>query len=209
MITDMEKTRLEEMVAKLREGLEPDYDGNIYDLLCAAYHRYKDIIPEIADCYDEAYNFSGTTNRNLRIVSELIEDYIVKNSAIHTPFSMSLGHLTDVDLKELIENAENFYASGDKQSATEKIWDAFERMKTYYIGLNKRDSVNRIINNVGQGDNDYFQLFDGEFRKLTEIGNTYRIRHHETDKKNIDDERYYDYFYLKCISLISTTIQFL
>ena len=47
------------------------------------------------------------------------------------------------------------------------------------------------------------------FKSLTSIGNHYRIRHHETDKINITDSRYYDYFFNRCLSLIALAIQYL
>ena len=39
--------------------------------------------------------------------------------------------------------------------------------------------------------------------------NDYRIRHHETDKVEITDVRYYDYFFNRCLSLIALAIQYL
>lgn len=48
-----------------------------------------------------------------------------------------------------------------------------------------------------------------EFKMLTDIGNKYRIRHHETDRIDITDVRYYDYFFNRCLSLIALAIQYL
>jgi len=44
---------------------------------------------------------------------------------------------------------------------------------------------------------------------LTSIGNKYRIRHHETDKIDITDVRYYDYLFNRCLSLIALAIKYL
>lgn len=55
----------------------------------------------------------------------------------------------------------------------------------------------------------YKELFEKEFLELTQIGNNFRIRHHETTKTDIDDHRHYDYFYKRCLSLISVSIQYL
>lgn len=55
----------------------------------------------------------------------------------------------------------------------------------------------------------YMKMFEKEFLELTTIGNSFRIRHHETTKTNIEDNRHYDYFYKRCLSLISVTIQYL
>ena len=56
---------------------------------------------------------------------------------------------------------------------------------------------------------DFAELFNTEFRILTDIGNKYRIRHHETNKIDIIDIRYYDYLFNRCLSLIALAIQYL
>ena len=50
-------------------------------------------------------------------------------------------------------------------------------------------------------------LFDEEFRKLTEIGNSYRIRHHETDKKAIEKNKNINYLFFRMLSLIDLCIE--
>ena len=62
---------------------------------------------------------------------------------------------------------------------------------------------------MANGDEIYKDLFDSEFNELTKIGNNYRIRHHETNKTEITDERYYDYFYGRCFALIALAIKFI
>lgn len=91
----------------------------------------------------------------------------------------------------------------------EKIWDAFERLKTYYITLDKKHSSEKIVNDMAGGNDKFVDLFNDEFKMLTEIGNKYRIRHHETDKIDITDIRYYDYLFNRCLSLIALAIEYL
>ena len=55
--------------------------------------------------------------------------------------------------------------------------------------------------------NSYHDLFEKEFYELTAIGNNFRIRHHETTKIDIEDSRHYEYFYKRCLSLISIALQ--
>lgn len=97
----------------------------------------------------------------------------------------------------------------DIRDAVEKLWDAYERLKTYYTTLNKAKSAEKIVNDMAAGQAPYVTLFDAEFRALTKIGNDFRIRHHETDKVEITDIRYYDYFFNRCLSLIALAIQYL
>lgn len=62
---------------------------------------------------------------------------------------------------------------------------------------------------MANGNGEFIDLFNNEFKSLTNIGNKYRIRHHETDKIDIIDDRYYDYLFNRCLSLIALAIQYL
>ena len=95
------------------------------------------------------------------------------------------------------------------RDATEKIWDALERLKTYYTDMDKRVSATKIVNDMAGGQAAFVTLFNAEFKALTDIGNDFRIRHHETNKVDIVDIRHYDYFFNRCLSLISTAILYL
>ena len=96
-----------------------------------------------------------------------------------------------------------------RRDAVEKIWDALERLKTYYTSLDKKASAAKIVNDMSGGNNDFQTLFNDEFIALTKIGNNYRIRHHETDKVDITDDNYYDYFFNRCLSLMALAIKYL
>ena len=62
----------------------------------------------------------------------------------------------------------------------EKLWDAFERIKTV-LDQNKRTGAERLIEMAAKESTDAeTELLRSEMRTLTEIGNTFRIRHHET-----------------------------
>jgi hypothetical protein len=121
--------------------------------------------------------------------------------------------IREAGLKELIEHASSLYHSNnisDKQIAVEKLWDAFERLKTYYgTDKQKKASATKIVEDISNNDNNYIALFNEEFNKLTKIGNDYRIRHHEIDKIEIIDGNYYDYFFQRCFALIDLTIKYL
>ncbi|MEK4670674.1 hypothetical protein [Niallia sp. FSL R7-0271] len=62
---------------------------------------------------------------------------------------------------------------------------------------------------MSNGKSEFITIFDAEFRALTDIGNSFRIRHHETNKIDITDNRHYDYFFNRCLSLIALAIQYL
>lgn len=137
---------------------------------------------------------------------------IVENSPITPVVEATIDSVTEKGTRDLLKEALLLHRSPYPEAnrdATEKMWDAFERLKTYYTAMNKRDSAAKIVSDMSAGQADYNALFDTEFKTLTTIGNSFRIRHHETDKVDITDVRYYDYFFNRCLSLIALAIQYL
>lgn len=140
----------------------------------------------------------------------LIEQRLDYN--ISTPNFTKAIDSKEPDLKRLIDLAIKKHSLPDEQShkdATEKIWDAFERAKTYYKDLNKKQSANKIVNNIVGEQPILKTVIEKEFKELTDIGNNFCIRHHEADKINIADIRHYDYFYNRCLSLLILIISFI
>lgn len=124
----------------------------------------------------------------------------------------SVNQIKETGLKELIQDAILLYktpAPHARQDSVEKIWDAFERMKSYYITLDKKGSAGRIVKDMAEGNEAFEELLNTEFQALTKIGNQYRIRHHETDKKEIISQLHYDYLFNRCLALISMALQYL
>jgi hypothetical protein len=123
------------------------------------------------------------------------------------------NNLSENGLREILLEAIDLYKSAKPSNhhlATEKIWDALERLKTIYLrtGIDKKGSIELILDKVSKGDSEFRSLFETEFKELTGIGNRFRIRHHETDKIDITDDKYFDYFFNRCLSLISLTLKF-
>lgn len=115
-------------------------------------------------------------------------------------------------LKDLLEDAIALYKTPNpaaRKDAVEKMWDALERLKTYYTTMDKKASAEKIVTDMSGGQAAFFTLFNDEFSALSKIGNGFRIRHHETDKIEIPDVKYYDYFFNRCLSLIALAIQYL
>lgn len=134
----------------------------------------------------------------------------VVNTFYNQISKVTLTPVQEVGLKELLQDAAKYYDEANLQIAVEKLWDAFERLKTFYSPtLDKKKSVNKIVEDMARNKQPFIELFEKEFKELTALGNNYRIRHHETTKIDIEDDRHYEYFYKRCLSLILTAIQFL
>ena len=163
--------------------------------------------------------FQAAINDSLRkdnLSFRLSDSGLIELQADHEVLSPEI--IANVDLvaepgiRDLIKEAIEKHMQPTVQAhrdAVEKIWDALERLKTYYTTMDKRASASRIVADMADGDQNYTALFNAEFKALTDIGNDYRIRHHETNKIDITDPRYYDYFFNRCLSLIALAIQYL
>lgn len=152
--------------------------------------NYQKAIKEFKDFFNDSLNINTGIDLSylldFNINTELLSDKEVDTN--------------DEELNKLIKEAKDrFFNPKDKQIAIEKLWDAFERIKTYYEG-NKKQSSKKLVTIVSQNFNS--ELIDNEFQILTKIGNEYRIRHHETDKKEITETKHINYLFFRMLSLI-------
>lgn len=136
----------------------------------------------------------------------------LRNGEVHSTSNKAIGLddstiINEAGLEELIRTAEDLYNKDEYSYAVEKIWDAFERIKTYYSTLDKKKSAEKIINDISYGNEHIKKMFDNEFKVLTDTGNSYRIRHHEINKIDISKELHYKYFYKRCLALISVIVE--
>lgn len=130
---------------------------------------------------------------------------------IQTTVAVKAVETQEPDLRELISIAETYFRKGDsesKQIALEKIWDALEKLKTYYLADKKR-SIEMVIDKISKGDTKMADTFRNEFDYLTKFGNTHQIRHFETGKIAIKDVRMKEYWYMRCLALINLAIKYI
>ncbi|MFA6832808.1 MAG: hypothetical protein WCR36_11180 [Bacteroidaceae bacterium] len=159
---------------------------------------------------NDVFKISGvlytlTSNKRIERITE--GNIIIEKSSDY------IKNVPEKGLKELVAEAIYLYKDPKSENhhlATEKIWDALERLKTIYSTSekDKKSSADKVVNTMSKNDSNYMALFNEEFKKLTDIGNSYRIRHHETTKIEIPEDAYYDYFFCRCLSLIVLAIKF-
>lgn len=167
---------------------------------------------EFYEKYNADNDFADQINALLKLNGI---SYRLEQGRIESTFEISIDKgnisiISEQGLKDLLLEADNYYRKGNMQIAVEKLWDAFERLKTYYSpALNKSESANKIIDDMSASETHFKTLYETEFRALTTMGNDFRIRHHETTKINFTDERQIEYFYKRCLALVSVAIMFL
>lgn len=118
-------------------------------------------------------------------------------------------HTKDIKLNELVSDATGkmlLPKLEDRKLALEKLWDAFERSKTYFFDngkVDKRKSVDRVLDKLSGNDTNFRQLLNDECLALTKIGNDYQIRHFEKGKIAIENSDEVDYLFYRMFSYIN------
>ena len=195
-------------IRTISSAKECKYGGTIYE-----FQEYDDGLTAKAfrDEINEIFDLGG-------VLYTLTDDNIIERiTTIDEQISIEASNIEAIKepgIKDLIIESIELYKSPRPELhklATEKIWDALERLKSVFVGggTDKKQSIARLVEIMANGNDCYKALFNSEFTELTSIGNTYRIRHHETNKIEIVDERYYDYFYSRCFALVALAIKYI
>ena len=109
----------------------------------------------------------------------------------------------DADLNSLLATASQKFISRDpsvRREGLEKLWDAWERLKTLEFAGHKRASTSALLDRVADGP--MRERLETEARELTDIGNEFMIRHSETDRYPLDDDRHVDYLFHRLFSMV-------
>lgn len=106
-------------------------------------------------------------------------------------------------MDDLLENARAKFLAKEPQTrkeSLEKIWDAWERLKTLEPG-NKKTSAKLLLDKA-VNEPHLRERIEKEAIELTEIGNMFRIRHSETNKVPIERDEDVEYLFYRLFSLI-------
>jgi len=109
----------------------------------------------------------------------------------------------DSELDRLLSVAREKFNDPDpdvRAEALEKLWDAWERLKTIFPG-DKKASVTRLLDEAVEESNLRAKV-EEEAIALTHIGNNFMIRHTETGKPKIERSEHVDYLFHRLFALI-------
>jgi len=177
---------------------------------------------------EEYINIDSFFNKANKEFEKFIKDSIVADK----PFDLSnvldmnvniellfdnKANTKDEELNKLIEEAKERFLSNDKPTGLEKLWDAYERLKTHFSNITitstekqkkkeKGKSAKKIVDIITENfDKDFI---DNEFKALTTIGNSYRIRHSERGQRELTSQ-HINYFFFRMMSLIDLCLVYL
>jgi hypothetical protein len=118
-------------------------------------------------------------------------------------------HTLDPILDELLSTAREKFLNRDlkvRREALEKLWDAWERLKSLSDPADKKMSVKIMLDRVTTEPN-LRERVEIESRQLTDIGNNFFIRHSEVTKPPIAASHQVDYLFHRLFSFIRLILQ--
>ena len=112
----------------------------------------------------------------------------------------------DSDLDGLLDTAIDRFLSPKpeaRQDALEKLWDAFERLKTIEGGKDKKARATALIDRATSDVAPVFRSVIGtEFKAMTKVGNELRIRHSEVGHEPVGETGEKDYLFMRLYALV-------
>jgi hypothetical protein len=125
------------------------------------------------------------------------------------PVAQTLGwamfRTGDDQLDRLLEYARSHFLSpklDDRRDATEKLWDAFERLKTLEPGADKKVQADALLDRAAVPGSKMRVALGDEAKALTTIGNSLRIRHSEVSQEMIERSEQLDWLFVRMFSFV-------
>jgi hypothetical protein len=122
---------------------------------------------------------------------------------LHETLSTVIFQTGDSDLDRLLNVAREKFFDPDQSiraEGLEKLWDAWERLKTLLPG-DKRTSITKLLDQAVPESN-LRERVEQEANALTKIGNDFMIRHTETNKTPIQRSTHLDYLFHRLFALM-------
>jgi len=188
-------------------------DGQVFDLVEFTYEQVAEALnPEFHSYWSHSHytydqrqgqaKFATDVNRIFErngIAFELAEGEVRRliPAPLHEELARSTVHTGDALLNQMLAAATEKYLHRDpvvRRESIEKLWDAWERLKTIETGQDKKART-AIILDKAANEPAFRDLLEREALQLTEIGNKFMIRHSEVGKVPIAEPRQVDYLF--------------
>ena len=120
------------------------------------------------------------------------------------------GHFRtgDSELDRLLSEACDKFESPDivvRRESLERLWDAWERLKSMCIPGDKAASVRKLLDDF-VSEPQLRKIVEADADGLTKLGNALMIRHTEVDKPPITHPQHVDYVFLRLFALITSIL---
>jgi len=202
------------------DDLTPYSDGQIFDLLEFSYEHIA--LPEEGSWhsywnhYHYSYDVSAGRSKFEQDVNRIFErngiaynlqgGEVVRIAPAFLDVSLSetLFQTGDSVLDDLLQTARQKFLNRDlniRLESLEKLWDAWERLKTVEPGKDKKASATALLDKAS-AEPSFRKALEEEAVALTAIGNKFMIRHTEIDKVPITESVQVDYLFHRMFSLL-------
>ncbi len=198
----------------------PPDDGRIFDLIEFSYEfiaeakdpSYHSFMSHSHYSYDRETGRQKFTNDINRMFERNGMAFELKNgevtriapAVLHESLAEAVFHTGDDVLDGLLESARLKFLNHSldvRRESLEKLWDAWERLKTVEAGNDKKASAKALLDKAA-AEPAFRGKLEQEARELTDIGNTFLIRHTETDKIPVAESPQVDYLFPRLFSMI-------
>jgi hypothetical protein len=215
------KSALQDKTAEFGVVWPDDYltDGQLFDLLEFSYEFVA--LPEahgLRWCSIPHYSYDRAAGRDKfrddvnRVferngIGFALEDGEIRrvtSAVIEEALAEVVFKTGDAFLDEILEASRKKFLSrslAERRESLEKLWDAWERIKTVEPGKDKKARATVLLDKAASDPN-FRQLLEDEAKALTQIGNTYMIRHTETDKTPITESAHVDYLFQRMFAML-------
>lgn len=157
-------------------------------------------VNEIFERNNIAFKLTSTGEIQRIIIPEL-DNLIASTSKPNEKTLRSLLHEATTKIKK--------HKIAERKIALEKLWDAFERLKTIEKPNDKKHSVTALLDKGSGKNTEFKELLEEECKKLTSIGNKFQIRHFEIDKIAVEESQHLDYLFFRMYALIQLLLKWL
>ncbi|RJP34949.1 MAG: hypothetical protein C4527_01380 [Candidatus Omnitrophota bacterium] len=128
---------------------------------------------------------------------------------LHESMKNAIFNTGDSTLDKMLEDSCNKFLNPDfeiRKEGLDKLYDAWERLKTLEEPTYKKESITTLLKKV-TSEPKFFEILDKECHTLTEIGNEFQIRHSEIGQIQIKNKAWLDYFYHRLFAMIHLILQ--
>ena len=195
-------------------------DGQIFDLIEFAYEFIAEAKDPSLHTYmsHSHYNYNRDAGRESfahdvnrifernGIAFKLEHGEIVRMAPafLHESLAQAIFTTGDTELDRLLEASREKFLNRSldiRRESLEKLWDAWERLKTIENGKDKKASAKVLLDGAAN-EPTFRQRLEEEAKALTEIGNTFMIRHTETNKIPVVQSEQVDYLFHRMFALV-------
>ena len=204
---------------------EETHDHQVFDLLEFTYEHVALPVPQGFHSYFGHHHYDYDQEEGRRQFAEEVNRLFERNGVA---FQLKEGQVErlvptvlqevllqptfktgDQTLDELLGTAREKFLNRDfviRREALEKLWDAWERLKSLSDPNDKKRST-KILLDRGSAEPNLRDRIELEAKQLTEIGNAFMIRHAEVTKTPITESIHVDYLFHRLFSFIRMLLQ--